>query len=217
MSHPPAAPGPQVTTFSYAPKRVTALLVGVALVGLGTAAMLVLLALGRGVEPQPVPLRVVFGIVGAAVAVGALWMLATAGVRRQLGVDVGPSGIDVGVGRETIHLPWSQIAAVRFRVYLDRALTPLDLVDRESYPRLEIAFRDTDAAERALPALRRLRSTGTTAEGYTHGIDVGTGPFLPRAGIERHLPELQQALATVAGPLYRGASVEKRWFGSRRR
>lgn len=217
MSHPPAAPGPQVTTFSYAPKRVTALLVGVALVGLGTAAMLVLLALGRGVEPQPVPLRVVFGIVGAAVAVGALWMLATAGVRRQLGVDVGPSGIDVGVGRETIHLPWSQIAAVRFRVYLDRALTPLDLVDRESYPRLEIAFRDTDAAETALPALRRLRSTGTTAEGYTHGIDVGTGPFLPRAGIERHLPELQQALATVAGPLYRGASVEKRWFGSRRR
>ena len=217
MSHPPAAPGPQVTTFSYAPKRVTALLVGVALVGLGTAAMLVLLALGRGVEPQPVPLRVVFGIAGAALAVGALWLLVTARRPRQLGVDVGPAGIDVGVGRETIHLPWSQIAAVRFRVYLDRALTPLDLVDRESYPRLEIAFRDIDAAEAALPALRRLRSTGTTAEGYTHGIDVGTGPFLPRAGIERHLPELQQALATAAGPLYRGASVEKRWFGSRRR
>lgn len=217
MSHPPAAPGPPLTTFSYAPKRVTGLLVGVALVGLGTAAMLVLLALGRGVEPQPVPLRVVFGIVGAAVAVGALWMLATAGTRRQLGVDVGPAGIDVGVGRETIHLPWSQIAAVRFRVYLDRALTPLDLVDRESYPRLEIAFRDTDAAEAALPVLRRLRSAGTTAEGYTHGIDVGTGPFLPRAGVERHLPELQQTLAAVAGPLYRGASVEKRWFGSRRR
>ena len=106
---------------------------------------------------------------------------------------------------------------MRFRVYLDRAVTPLDLVDRQSYPRLEVAFRDTDEAERALPALRRLRSTGTTAEGYTHGIDVGTGPFLPRAGIERHLPELQQTLAAVAGPLYRGASVEKRWFGSRRR
>lgn len=217
MSHPPAAPGPQVTTFSYAPKRVTALLVGVALVGLGTAAMLVLLALGRGVEPQPVPLRVVFGVAGAVLAVGALWLLVTARRPRQLGVDVDPAGIDVGVGRETIHLPWSQIAAVRFRVYLDRAVTPLDLVDRQSYPRLEIAFRDPDAAERALPALRRLRSTGTTAEGYTHGIDVGTGPFLPRAGIERHLPELQQALATAAGPLYRGASVEKRWFGSRRR
>jgi len=217
VSYQPAAPGPQGATFSYAPKRVTGLLVGAALVGLGTAVMLVLLALGRGVEPQPVPLRVVFGVAGAVLAVGALWLLVTARRPRQLGVDVGPAGIDVGVGRETIHLPWSQIAAVRFRVYLDRAVTPLDLVDRQSYPRLEIAFRDPDAAERALPALRRLRSTGTTAEGYTHGIDVGTGPFLPRAGIERHLPELQQALATAAGPLYRGASVEKRWFGSRRR
>ena len=217
MSHQQAVPGPQGTTFSHAPKRVTGLLVGAALVGLGTAVMLVLLALGRGVEPQPAPLRVVFGVVGAVLAVGALWLLVTARVPRQLGVDVGPAGIDVGVGRETVHLPWSQVAAVRFRVYLDRAVTPLDLVDRQSYPRLEIAFRDPDAAETALPALRRLRSAGTAAEGYTHGIDMGTGPFFPRAGVERHLPELQHTLVAVAGPLYRGASVEKRWFGSRRR
>lgn len=219
MSHPQAGPGPgpTATTFSYTPKGTLAAVLVMSAVGLGAAVMLVLLALGQGVEPQPVALRVVFGLVGLVIAVGAVSLLVTVRTRRRTGLDVGPAGIDVRTGVETVHLPWSEVAAVRFRVYLDRAMTPDDLLDRQSYPRLEIAFRDSDAAEAAHPVLRRYRSAGTAAEGWTHGVDVGTGPFFPRSGVERHLPELQSVLTTVAGPLYRGASLEKRWFGHRRR
>lgn len=220
MSHPPVQPRPASAagpTFRHAPRGGRTAIVVLSVLGLGTAAMLALLALGRGAEPQPVALRAAFGVVGAIIAVGALGLLTTLRHAGRSGFDVGPGGIEVRAGGRTDRVLWSEVAAVRFRVYLDRVVTPVDLVDRQSYPRLEIALHDSDASEAAHPLLRRLRSSGTTSEGYTHGLDVGTGPFFPRAGIDRHLPELQQVLWAVAGPLYQGASVEKRWFSSRRR
>lgn len=220
MSRPPEQPRQESAagpTYRHAPRGGRTAIVVLSALGLGAATMLVLLALGRGVEPQPTVLRVVFGLVGAVIALGALSLLRALRHAGRSGFDVGPSGIEIRAGSITEQVGWSEVAAVRFRVYLDRAVTPVDLVDRQSYPRLELAFHDSDASEAAHPLLRRLRSAGTTAEGYTHGLDVGIGPFFPRDGVERHLPELQQVLWAVAGPAYQGASVEKRWFGSRRR
>lgn len=220
MSQVPAAPHPgygAAPTFRHAPRGGRTAIVVLSVLGLATAAMLVLLALGRGAEPQAAALRVVFGVVAAVVAVGSLGLLTTLRRVGRSGLEVGPAGIDVWAGGQVDRVLWSEIAAVRFRVYLDRAMTPVDLVDRQSYPRLELAFRDPGAVDAAHPLLRRCRSAGTAAEGYTYGLDVGTGPFFPRTGVERHLPELQDTLRAVAGPLYQGASVEKRWFGSRRR
>lgn len=220
MSQVPAAPHPAhgtAPTFRYAPRGARTVVVVLSLLGLGTAAMLLLLALDRGAEPQPAALRVAFGVVGAVLAVGAVGLLTTLRGSVSSGIEVGPAGIDLWARGQTDRVLWSEVAAVRFRVYLDRAMTPVDLVDRQSYPRIEIAFRDGAAADTAHPLLRRRRSAGTVAEGYTHALDVGTGPFFPRAGIERHLPGLQATLRAVAGPLYQGGSVEKRWFGSWRR